>query len=231
MSLINGISALGTGLMNFSGNTALDQETQGVPTRPPPPTAVVPVPRETAPALQAPAAQPAPAPANDPSNPYGDNPHAGALWAAERAIAKPESGGRAGAQNPVSSAGGLFQITDGTWDAAMQKLGVPLATTQSDRNAQKYNPELNTRAMRQINTEAAAALDSAGLPVTPQTLMAAHRLGPTGAIDAVRAALRDPSAPLVGNGLSAGAVRGNGDVSGLTVGQFLARPYPNAGAA
>lgn len=229
MSLINGISALGTGLMNFSGSTALDQENQGALPRSPTSTVAAPVPRETAPATQGPVVQPAPA--NDPSNPYGDNPHAGALWAAERAIAKPESGGRAGAQNPVSSAGGLFQITDGTWDAAMQKLGVPLATTQSDRNAQKYNPELNTRAMRQINTEAAAALDSAGLPVTPQTLMAAHRLGPTGAIDAVRAALRDPSAPLVGNGLSAGAVRGNGDVSGLTVGQFLARPYPNAGAA
>ena len=76
-----------------------------------------------------------------------------------------------------------------------------------------------------INTEAASALDKQGLPVTVQTLQAAHRLGPDGAVQAIKAAMADPNAPLVGNGLSPGAVKGNGDVANMTVSQFLAQPY------
>jgi hypothetical protein len=163
-------------------------------------------------------------------NPYGDNPHAAELWLAERAIMGPESGGKADAQNPVTSAGGLFQITNGTWDAAAQKLGLPAATSDAERDIQKYQPGLNTAVMRQINTEAAAHLDAQGLPVTVETLQAAHRLGPGGATEAIKAAMTNPDAPLVGHGLAASAVKGNGDISGLTVGQFLASPYPRAGA-
>src|SRR5674476_124816 len=94
-------------------------------------------------------------------NPYGDNPHAEALLAAEKAIVGPESGGKANAQNPVSSAGGLYQIVDSTWDAAIGKMGLPVASTQAERDAQKYDPALNTQVMRQINTEAAQVLDRA----------------------------------------------------------------------
>ncbi len=83
--------------------------------------------------------------------------------------------------------------------------------------------------MRSINTDAAWTLDAAGLPVTVQTLQAAHRLGPTGAVEAISAAMRDPTAPLIGNGLAPSAVRGNGDISHLSVGQFLNAPYPRAG--
>jgi hypothetical protein len=162
-------------------------------------------------------------------NPY-TGPHAQALWAAELAIKGPESGGKPDAQNPVSSAGGLFQITNGTFSSALQKMGVTAPSSQNELNALKYNPDLNTKVMRQINTEAAATLDAQGLPVNVQTLQAAHRLGPGGAVAAVRAAIADPSAPLVGNGLAADAVRGNGDISHLTVGQFLQSPYPRGGA-
>ena len=83
--------------------------------------------------------------------------------------------------------------------------------------------------MRQINTEAADALEAAKLPVTVQTLQAAHRLGPGGAIEAIKAAMTDPNAPLVGNGLAPDATRGNGDIANLTAAQFLASPYPRKG--
>lgn len=161
-------------------------------------------------------------------NPYGNDPHAQALWLAERSIMGPESGGKANAQNPVSSAGGLFQITNGTFSAALQKMGITPPSSQAELNALKYQPDLNTKVMRQINTEAAGTLDAAGLPVTVQTLQAAHRLGPGGATAAIKAAMQDPNAPLVGNGLAADAVKGNGDIARLTVGEFLARPYPGA---
>jgi hypothetical protein len=228
MSLLNGISGLGTSLSAFAGSAATDEATKATSllnnTPPPADPAAV----QAAPA-DAGAAASLPGPRMPPGvNPYGDNPHAQALWLAEQSIKGPESGGKADAQNPVSSAGGLFQITDSTWDRALQTMGLPTASDQANRNAQKYNPDLNTSVFRQINTEAASALDAAGLPVDAQTLSAAHRLGPSGATTAIKAAMADPSAPLVGNGLSPDAVKGNGDISHMTVGQFLAAPYPNA---
>lgn len=225
MSLINGISALGTGLDTFAGNAAQDTATQ---TRVPLLNSAVPAAPEATPTPDAPA-QAAPALAG-PRMPPGANPytgpHAAALWQAEAAIMGPESGGKANAQNPVSSAGGLFQIINPTWDGAIQKMGLPVASSDAERDVQKYQPGLNTAVMRQINTEAAGALDAAGLPVNVQTLQAAHRLGPGGATEAIKAAMANPNAPLVGNGLAASAVKGNGDIASMTVGQFLASPYP-----
>lgn len=224
MSLINGLQALGTRLTSLAdmgikdeerklirpllsrGEAAVENKSEVVKTEP----------------LRAGPRMPSG------PNPYGDNPHAQALWLAERAIVGPESGGKADAQNKVSSAGGLFQVIDSTWDATMREMGLPVASSIEDRNAQKYMPDLNTRVMRQINTEAAGALDAAGLPVTVQTLQAAHRLGPAGATAALKTAMRDRDAPLVGNGLARDAVRGNGDIARLTVGQFLASPYPGS---
>ncbi len=225
MSLLNGLGALGSGLSAFAKNAAADDLTR----------TATPLLSSPAPEAAATEATPPP-PAQLPgprmpqgANPYGDDPHAQTLWLAEQSIKGPESGGKADAQNPVSSAGGLFQITDKTWDSALNKLGIPPAASEAERNAQKYQPDLNTRVMRSINTDAAWTLDAAGLPVTVQTLQAAHRLGPTGAVEAISAAMRDPTAPLIGNGLAPSAVRGNGDISHLSVGQFLNAPYPRAG--
>jgi hypothetical protein len=223
LSLINGISSLGNGFAALARNAATDADA------PASASLLNSTPDTPAPADTAASTPVPPGPRMPPgANPYGDNPHAQALWAAEQAIKGPESGGNASAQNPTSSAGGLFQITNDTWDAALQKLGVPAPSSDTERNAQKYNPDMNTAVMRSINTDAAAALDAKSLPVTVETLQAAHRLGPGGAAEAIQAAMKDPDAPLVGNGLSPNAVKGNGDISKLTVGQFLASPYPNA---
>jgi hypothetical protein len=227
VSLINGISGLGAGLNAFGSNAAADVT---APTRMP---LLDSTPAATTPAATPPAATPtqaAPAAAATPpgANPY-TGPHAAALWQAENAIKGPESGGKADAQNTTTTAGGLFQITNGTFSAALQKMGVSPPTSQDDLNALKYNPDVNTKVMRQINADAAATLDAQGLPVNVQTLQAAHRLGPGGASTAIKAALTNPDAPLVGNGLAPDAVKGNGDIASMTVGQFLASPYPKAG--
>ena len=224
MSLLNGLSSLASGLNTFAGDAAAAAAAE--------PAAKPSLMNTTDDAPAVPATPPATSlagPRMPPGvNPDGDNPHAQALWLAERSIVGPESGGKADAQNPVSSAGGLFQITDKTWDGAVQKLGLPTASSAAERNGQKYQPDLNTAVMRSINTDAAAALDAQGLPVTVATLQAAHRLGPNGAAAAIKAAMADPNAPLVGNGLAPEAVKGNGDISRLTVGQFLSAPYPGA---
>jgi hypothetical protein len=234
MSLINGLGAFGATLSAFAGEAAKDALTE-TPARAPllssTPAAANTAAANTTPPDSTPATASLAGPRMPPGvNPY-TGPHAAALWQAESAIMGPESGGKANAQNPVSSAGGLFQIINPTWDSAIQKMGLPVASSDVERDVQKYQPGLNTAVMRSINTAAASALDAAGLPVTLQTLQAAHRLGPGGAAQAIKAAQANPDAPLVGNGLAADAVRGNGDIARLTVGEFLASPYQQKAAS
>lgn len=227
MSLINGIAALGSGL-KAAGDDITKEEDQKERF-----TSLL----NSAP--QTPAAQPVATSYGDPSlpgprmpagaNPYGQGPNAQALWAAELAIKGPESGGKADAQNSISSAGGLFQVIDSTFKSALEKMGITPPQSQAELSAMKYDPGLNTSVMRVINKEAAEALNKAGLPVNVQTLQAAHRLGVGGAVSALRAAMENPDAPLVNNGLAESATQGNGDISGLTVGQFLKSPYPRSG--
>lgn len=229
MSFLNGLSGLGAGLKMAGTDITKDEEQKDRF-------------RSLLNSAPAPVVDPVAAPVTsygDPSlpgprmpsgaNPYGDNPHAQALWAAELAIKSPESGGKADAQNPVSSAGGLFQVTDGTFKSALEKMGVTVPQSDAELRAMKYDPDMNTSVMRTINADAANALASQGLPVNVQTLQAAHRLGPGGAAAAIKAAIDNPNAPLVGNGLAADATRGNGDIAGLTVGAFLKAPYPRSG--
>lgn len=228
-SLLNGISSAGAGLSAYGADVAKDESAKeaaaSLLNNAPPPATPVAAPPPTSygdPALPGPRLPAGP-------NPY-TGPHAAALWATELATSGPESGGKANAQNPITSAGGKFQIIDSTFKSALDKMGMTVPQSQDELNALKYNPEVNTAVMRHINTEAAAALDAKGLPVNVQTLQAAHRLGPVGAADAIQAAIKDPNIPLVGSGLAANAVRGNGDIAGLTVGQFLANPYPRSGS-
>lgn len=234
MSLLNGLSAIGAGLRTTGEEMAKDEEQKdrlksllnSVPSVAP----VSEVPPTASPATTyGDPSKPGPRMPAGP-NPYGTGKNAQALWAAELAIVGPESGGKADAQNPTTSAGGKFQIVDSTFRSALEKMGVTPPQSQAELNALKYDPEVNTSVMRVINTEAASALEAQGLPVTVATLQAAHRLGPAGAAAAIKAAMQNPDSPLVGNGLAADAVRGNGDVARLTVGQFLASPYPRSGS-
>src|SRR5258708_5675161 len=200
MSLLNGISGLGAGIGAFASSGLKDTTEKVVrmpllgPSGAPPDQAASPAIAASAESTPAPnTAGPRMPPG---ANPYGSNPHAAALWLAERSIMGPESAGKIDAQNLVSSAGGLFQVINPTWDAQMQKMGLPVASSDAERNVQKYQPDLNIRVMRAINTQAAGALDAAGLPVNIQTLQAAHRLGPGGAAEANKAAIAKPEAPL-----------------------------------
>lgn len=229
MSLLNGLASLGSGFRSAGEDLAkeLDQKERFVSLL------------NNAPQVGTPPEAPRVTTYGDPSkpgprmpsgaNPYGTGPNATALWAAELSIKGPESGGKADAQNPISSAGGLFQVTNSTFSNALEKMGIAPPASQAELDQMKYNPDLNTRVMRVINAEAAEALEKAGLPVTVKTLQAAHRLGPAGAVSAIRTSMQNPEAPLVGSGLGSDAVRGNGDIAGLSVSRFLQSPYPRSG--
>ena len=114
MSLLNGVASFGSGLAGVAGSAMQDDATRAfraglmnstpaaAPTATPSQDTDQPAPTGTL------TGQALPGPRMPQGvNPYS-GPHAAALWQAEQAIIGPESGSKANAQNPVSSAGGLF---------------------------------------------------------------------------------------------------------------------------
>ena len=122
-----------------------------------------------------------------------------------------ESGGNDAARNPKSSATGRYQFLEGTWQDLMQS-NPGLGLTPDGRT----DPGQQERAMRVFTQQNAKALSSAGIPVNPGTLYAAHFLGAGGASKVLR---QDPNTPLAGL-LDPGVVEANPQLANMTVGQF-----------
>lgn len=103
------------------------------------------------------------------------------------------------AQNPNSSAGGLFQFVDKTWG-------------QYGRGGNKFDPEANADAAARLTLDNRNALRAGlGRDPTPGELYLAHQQGAGGALSL----LRDPNARVAGDN-----IRLNGGVDGMTAGEF-----------
>lgn len=103
------------------------------------------------------------------------------------------------AQNPNSSAGGLFQFVDKTWKAY-------------GRGADKYDPAANADAAARLTLDNRNALRAGlGRDPTAGELYLAHQQGAGGALKL----LRDPNAVVGGD-----AIRLNGGRDGMTAGDF-----------
>jgi hypothetical protein len=118
-----------------------------------------------------------------------------------------ESGGRAGARNPESSAGGLGQFTDGTWLAVIRRHRPDLAATRTEAELlqMKFDPKLSREMTIAHVRENRDALAAEGLPTDQGSLYLAHFLGLGGAEAALRAS---PDAP-IGAVMSPEAMRAN----------------------
>ena len=155
----------------------------------------------------------------------------------ERAVAGligPESGGRADAQNPVSSAGGLTQMIDSTWLDLIKKNRPDVAAGKSDVQllSLKYDPGLNKEMAVVYARNNGDFLASRGIPVNEQTIQAAHRLGVGGAEAVIRTAVQNPAATVgqvLGWAPGSRVAESNRDVANMPVGQFLSNPYPRGG--
>ena len=108
-----------------------------------------------------------------------------------RATAWRESRLKPGAKNPNSSAGGLFQFTDATWDSMTQKYGalvkMPAGTTRFDPKWSAVMAAALTKENSQTITQITGAAPTDG------ELYAAHLLGASGAARLIRMAKEAPN--------------------------------------
>lgn len=129
------------------------------------------------------------------------------------AIRAAESGGNDSAKNPRSTATGRYQFTQGTWNGLMQQYPA-LGLTADGR----LDPAQQERAIRVFTRDNARQLSSAGIPVNPGTLYAAHFLGAGGAQQALTQPDNAPMAAVVGRDV----VEANPFLANMTVGDFKA---------
>jgi len=104
-----------------------------------------------------------------------------------------ESGGRANAKNPNSSATGLGQFTSSTWMATVRKYEPELGAgrTRAQVLALRNDGAISRRMTGHLVEENSQALRSAGVPVNDGTVYLAHFAGSAGAVRLLRA---DPDA-------------------------------------
>lgn len=103
-----------------------------------------------------------------------------------------ESGGRANAKNPKSSASGLGQFTDSTWlSLYKQKFGSE-GLSDAQILAKKTDAELSRRMTGFLVDANKSALGAAGLPATDANVYALHFLGPEHGVDLIRAPADKP---------------------------------------
>jgi len=112
--------------------------------------------------------------------------HDGTYAAYRRAL---ESGGRADAANPRSSALGADQFTAATWRRMVAKAKPAWAQGLSDADllAARTDSAKSGEMAAALDVENRAALEAAGLPVDRHTLYAAHHFGAAGAKKFARA--------------------------------------------
>jgi hypothetical protein len=154
--------------------------------------------------------QEAPAPSPQPSGTASDR------------IIQIESAGNPTAQNPDSSAGGLGQFIDSTWLATVRKHAPELNDLTDEEvltlktNGTPEGVAFQKRMIDAFTGDNAQGLTSAGIEATDGNLYAAHFLGLSGAIEALKAPDATPLAQVVDDGV----IEANPFLKGMTVGDF-----------
>lgn len=130
-------------------------------------------------------------------------------------IAMAESGGRADAQNPNSSAAGPYQFIDSTWLQHAQPLRPDLDRTSL--LALKKDPNFSKQVAERFTSANDDALRGAGIDPNDQYRSLAHFAGSQGAINLIKA---DPNAS-AGSVLGEAAVNANPFLRNMTAAQAV----------
>ncbi|MDQ8050741.1 hypothetical protein [Luteibacter sp.] len=138
-----------------------------------------------------------------------------------------ESGGRADAKNPESSATGADQFIESTWIETVNKAKPAWAAglSRSELLALRTDPEKSAEMANVLAQENAAALQRAGLPVTNETLYAMHHFGRGGGIKFANAAADTPMEDI----LTDDQLAANGYLRGKTKAEAIANWNRRAG--
>ena len=110
-----------------------------------------------------------------------------------------ESGGRATATNPRSTALGADQFTAGTWLRTVEQAAPDWAQglTRAELMELRTDPVKSGQMARALDAANSRALHAADVPVTNETMYAAHHFGPDAAVRMARAAPDTPMAKLL----------------------------------
>jgi hypothetical protein len=137
-------------------------------------------------------------------------------------MTRAESGGRADARNPLSSAMGAHQFTSGTWLSVTRRFGGSRIAGLTDEQilALRTDPVFS-RQMAEAHTQfdLAPALQRAGVAPSNLALYAGWHFGAQGGAAVMQAPGNMPMDQL----LSAGAIRSNPYLRSLTAGQWRDR--------
>lgn len=146
-------------------------------------------------------------------------PSAGGVEQVVDRIIGAESGGRATARNPNSTASGVGQFLDSTWVATVRRHRPDIAEGKSAAQilALKTDPSLGREMTVAYTKDNAEYLTNRGVPTTPGNIYLAHFLGPAGAVQALKA---DPSASVVSI-VGQDVVRANQFLAGKTVSDLV----------
>lgn len=126
-----------------------------------------------------------------------------------------ESGGKANAKNPKSSASGLGQFTDSTWLATLDRHRPDLkGLSRAEKLALKTDPVIGREMTEAHTQDNINALRAAGLPTDDGSVYLAHFAGIGGAKRLLTASDDRPVIQILGPG----AVKANPFLEGKTVG-------------
>ena len=112
------------------------------------------------------------------------------------AVAMQESRFQPDAKNSRSTATGLFQHLDGTWNSVTDRYGGRYGITKESSRKDPRNSALMGAALMAEN---ARQLASAGLPVNTANLYMAHFAGMKGAVKAITAPANKPASSVFGS--------------------------------
>lgn len=126
------------------------------------------------------------------------------------AVARQESAFKPDAKARTSSATGLFQHIDSTWNTMVDRYGSRFGIT---RQTPRTDPKASALMGAAFMAENARQLNAVGLEVTPSSLYMAHFAGAKGAIKALTAPPDKPASAVFGRA----AAKANSFMSGKTV--------------
>ena len=118
-------------------------------------------------------------------------------------IIRIESGGRADAKNPLSSASGLGQFISSTWLKMINRYRPDLAKSLSRQEILnlRFDPTISREMLYKFTYENQAYLRARGHAITPGRLYLAHFLGSEGANLVIRAPLESTVLSVMGAGV------------------------------